>query len=160
MILSYARNKHISTIDFEDNSILSRSTVEDTFFAAAVEMVIKIPDMEITSVKGMIERAFGEECQKVMPSLQKVKGLRIGPGIIKAIEEAVGGSEGCPRMADLVWECCNGVILRFTADSVGEIVGKKGQEQIEAHKELARRNPRLISSCIAFAEGSPLIEGL
>lgn len=160
MILRYTRNKHTSTIDGEDNSILSRSTVEDTFFAATVEIAVKLPDMEITSVKGTIERAFGDECRKAIPFLKKVKGLRIGPGIIKAIEESVGGSEGCPRMADLVWECCNGIILRFTADAVGEILSKEASEQIEGHRELARKNPRLIGSCIAFAEGSPLIEGL
>ena len=119
MILSYTRNKHISTID-EDNTILSRCMVEDTFFAATVEMVVKLPDMEITSLEGTIGRAFGEECLKAMPLLEKVKGLRIGPGIIKAIEEIVGGAGGCPRMADLIWECCSGVILRFTGDSVRE----------------------------------------
>ena len=95
-----------------------------------------------------------------MPLLQKVKGLRIGPGIIKAIEESVGSSEGCPRMADLIWECCNGIILRFTADSIRVTSSKIDREQIEAHKELVRKNPRLIGSCAAFAEGSPLIEGL
>jgi len=160
MILSYTRNKHVSTIDCEDNSILSRCTVEDTFFAATVEMVIKLPDMEITSLEGTIERAFGEQCSKVMPLLQKVKGLRIGPGIIKAIEQSIGGPGGCPRMVDLVWECCNGVILRFTTDSVRTTSSKKEREQIEAHRELVRKNPRLIGSCVAFAEGSPLIEGL
>ena len=160
MILSYARNKHTSTIDGEDNSILSRSTVEDTFFAATVEIVVKLPDMEITSIKGTIDRAFGEECRKVIPLLKNVKGLRIGPGVIKAIEEYIGGSGGCPRIADLVWECCKGIILRFTADSVGEILRKEAGDQIEGHRELARKNPRLIGSCIAFAEGSPIIEGL
>ena len=160
MILSYTRNKHTSTIDCEDNSILSHSTVEDTFFAATVEMVVKIPDMEITSVKGTIERAFGEECRKAIPLLQKVKGLRIGPGIIKAIEQSVGGPEGCPRMTDLVWECCNSIILRFTVDSIAEIFSKEAGEQIEGHKELVRKNPRLIGSCAAFAERSPLMEGL
>jgi len=160
MVLSYTRNKHISTIDCEDDTILSRCTVEDTFFAATVEIVVKLPDMEITSLKGTVDRAFGEECHKAVPLLQKVKGLRIGPGIIKAIEESVGGSEGCPRMADLLWECCNGIILRFTADSIAETLSKEAGEQIEGHKELVRKNPRLIGSCAAFAEGSPLIEGL
>ena len=160
MILSYARNKHTSIIDCEENSILSRTTVADTFFAATVEMMIKIPDMEITSIKGTIDRAFSEECWKAVPWLERIKGLRIGPGIIKAIEQSVGGPGGCPRMADLIWECCNGVILRFTADSLGVLFSKGALEQIEGHREMIKKNPRLIGSCIAFSEGSPIIEGL
>ena len=160
MILDYVRNKHTSTIDLEDSSILARSTVEDILFAATVEMVIKLPDLEIASASGAIKRSFSEECREAIPLLEKVEGLRVGPGIIKAVERLVGGSDGCPRMADLILECCNGVILRFTADPLREILSKGGQKQIAAYKEFVKRNPRLIGGCIAFVEGSPLREGL
>ena len=161
MILSYTRNKNASTIDLGDDSILSRANVEDTFFAATVEMVIRLPDLEITSVDATIKRSFSGECQKVTPLLEKIQGLRIGPGIIKAIEATVGGSDKCPRMADLVWECCNSVILRFTAPSLKErFLIEDPEKKKEAQRESIKENPRLIGSCIAFAPGSPLLEGI
>jgi hypothetical protein len=160
MILSYMRNKYASTIDLEDGSVLVRASVEDTFFAAAVEMEVKLPDLEIASVKGEIKRAFNDECQQAAPLLQKAVGLRIGTGIIKAINGLIGGPAGCPRLADLTLECCDEVILRFTIDPVRKFLSKSGQVQLEARKELVKQNPRLVGSCIAFAKGSPLMQGI
>ena len=158
MILSYTRNKHATTIDLDNGDVLTRTSVEDTFFAAAIEIVIKVPDLEMTSIKGEIKRAFHEECQQAIPLLQKMVGLRVGTGIIKSVNSLVGGKKGCPRLADLILECCDQVILRFTAPSLREVVSKTGEQYIEAQLELVKGNPRLIDSCIVFKEGSPLRE--
>ena len=158
MVLDFTRNKHASTIDLEDGSILVRTQVEDTFFAAAVEMTVKVPELEIASVKGEIKRAFNDECQKATSVLPKAVGLLIGPGIIKSVKGLIGGSGGCPRMADLVLECCNEIILRFTFTSLREMSAKSGQELLEAGREFIKQNPRMIGSCIAYAKGSPLLE--
>ncbi|MEW6275215.1 MAG: DUF2889 domain-containing protein [Bacillota bacterium] len=160
MLLTYTRSKHACAADLPDGNLAVKAAVEETFFAAKVEMKVKIPDLEIGSVEGVIERCFSAECTKTTPRLQQAVGLRIGPGIIKLVNNLVGGSHGCPRLADLVLECCEQVILRYTVDPLGEILSKEGQELIEAHKKFLRQNPRLINSCIAFAEGSPLREGV
>lgn len=160
MLLTCTRNKHASARDLPNGTLLAKATVEDTFFAGRVEMVVKIPDLEISSVEGGIERCFSAQCQKTTSLLQQAVGLRVGSGIIKLVTNLVGGSRGCPRLADLILECCEQVILRYTVDPLGKILAKEGQELIEAHKEFLHQNPRLINSCIAFAEGSPLREGV
>ncbi len=160
MLLSYARNKHASASDRPDGDLLVKAAVQETFFAAKVEMVVKIPDLEISSVEGVIERCFTGECRQTIPLLQQVVGLRIGSGIIKLVNNFVGGPHGCPRLADLVLECCEQVILRYTVEPLGEILSKKGNELKTAYQEFLTQNPRLINSCIAFAEGSPLREGI
>lgn len=160
MILSYTRNKYASTTDLDDGSLLVQTRVEDTFFAATMEMVVKPPLLEITSVKGEILRYFNDECREAAPMLQKAVGLQIGTGFIKAVNGLIGGSKGCPRMADLVLEGCDQVILRFTVDPLREILTKSAEELIEAHKVFVTGNPRLIGSCIAFSKGSPLMAGI
>ncbi|MDY6842952.1 MAG: DUF2889 domain-containing protein [Thermodesulfobacteriota bacterium] len=162
MVLRFTRNKHASTIDLEDGSILSRCSVCDTFFEASVEIVIQIPDMAITSARGVIRRSFSEECKKIVPMMDKLNELRIGPGIIKAIEGTVGGTNGCPRISDLVWECCNGVILRFTAPRIREMEEAIVDPEVRAARQrrFIEQNPRLIGTCIAYAEGSPLLQGI
>ena len=156
MILDYSRTKHASIIDLNDSTLLVQATVEDTYFSAAVEMEVKLPDLEIVLIKGEVKRAFDNECQKAVPRLQEAVGLRIGTGFIKAVNGLIGGSTGCPRMADLVLECCDEVILRFTVGPLRGILAKSGREQTEAYLDFARQNPRLAGSCIAFAEGGPL----
>ncbi|MHB8917079.1 MAG: DUF2889 domain-containing protein [Desulfocucumaceae bacterium] len=159
MILSYVRNKHCTAID-QDGSILARAVVEETSFAAKVEMVVTLPGLEIASVEASIERCFAERCRHAADLAKKAAGLRVGPGIIKLVNAEVGGAGGCPRLADLILECSEQVILRFTVGPLKTILGKEGQEMVEAYKIFLGQNPRLANSCIAFAEGSPLREGV
>lgn len=160
MILCYTRNKYASATDLDDGSIQVQARVEDTYFAAVVEIVVKPPMLEIASAKGEILRAFNDDCQAAVPLLQKAVGLQIGTGFIKTVNGLIGESSGCPRMADLVLECCDEIILRFTVDPLRQILTKSAEESIQAHKEFVKGNPRLVGSCIAFAKGSPLMEGI
>lgn len=160
MLLTYTRNKHASATDLPGGNILARANVEETFFSAHVQAIIKVPDLEITSITGDIESCFAGACRETLPLLQQSVGLRVGPGIIKLINNYVGGSRGCPRLADLILECCEQVILRFTVDSLGKMLALEGQEYIEANRNFLRLNPRLLNSCIAFKAGSPLVDGI
>lgn len=160
MVLSYARNKYATTTDLEDGALLIRAALEDTIFAGTVEMEVKVPDLEISSIKGEIKRAFNKECQETIPLLQEAVGLRIGSGINKTINDLVGGSEGCPRLADLVLECIDEVVLRFTLPTIRESQSGSWEERAEGTREMLRQNPGLLGSCIAFAKDSPLLEGL
>jgi len=160
MTLEYTRNKHACAIDREDGTILARAGVDETFFAARVEMIIRTPGLEIVSISGDMERVFLAGCRDTVPLLQQAVGLRVGPGIIKLTKSLAGGPGGCPRLVDLILECCDQAILYLTLGPLKEILAKKGDELIEAHKNFLRQNPRLVNSCIAFAEGSPLREGV
>lgn len=159
-MLSYTRNKYASTIDLEDGALVVQATLEDTFFSSVVEMVVKVPDLQIASINGKIKRAFNDKCRKAIPLLQKVVGLHIGPGTFKTVNALIGGSTGCPRMANLVLECCDQVVYRFTASMVRDIQSRSSQEQIEATREFIKQNPHFIGSCIAYSEGSPLLKEL
>lgn len=160
MVLSYTRNKYATTTDLEDDSLLVRATLEDTYFAGTVKMKVSVPELLVTSINGSIDRAFSSECQEAVPLLQKVVGLNVGTGIIKAVNGLVGGPNGCPKLADLILECVDEVILRFTLPSIRERQAKSGEERIEAYRDMVRQNPRMLGSCIAFAKDSPLLKGL
>lgn len=160
MTLCYSRYKHATTVELDDGSLLVQAAVEDTFFAGFVEMKVKVPDLEIVSVEGELKRAFNRECQQVVGLVREVVGLRIGSGITKAISDLVGGSRGCPRLADLVLECIDQVILHFTLPTIRETEKVKEEDRSKATKEMLRKNPTLLGSCIAFAPGSPLLEGV
>lgn len=160
MYLTYVRNKHCTAIDRPDGTVLARASVDETAFSARVEMVVALPGLEIVSIDAGIDRCFIERCRDTASLVKKAQGLRVGPGIIKLVNGMVGGTGGCPRLADLILECSEQVILRFTLDPIRKILDKSGQEMIDAYREFLGQNPRLAGSCIAFAEGSPLREGV
>lgn len=161
MALAYLKNKHAGTTVLGDGSLLLQVVLNDTYFSGSVEMVIAVPDLEIVSVQGEISRCFNKRCLEATPLLQKAVGLRVGPGLIKSVNGLIGGPKGCPRMADLILECSDQVVLHFTQQQ------NKRFQQIGIEQDLAqvgrlllKQNPGLIGSCIAFAEGSPLLEVL
>ena len=156
----YGRTKHSSAIDLEEGSLLVRSRVEDTFLAAEVRLIVKIPEMEIASAEGEISRSFNSQCPEAVTLLKRVEGLSISTGLIRNVKGLVGGSEGCPRLADLVLEACDQVVLRFTADGLRKVLALDVMARPELLKDHARSNPRIIGSCIAFAKDSPLLEGV
>ncbi len=160
MVLNYIRNKYATTTDLEDGSLLVRASLEDNFFAGTVEMEVKVPDLAIASINGEIRRAFNEECQEAIPLLQEAVGLAIGSGTNKTISDLVGGSDGCPKLADLILECIDEVGLRFTLPTIRETQSGGEQERISGTREMVRQNPGLLGSCIAFAKDSPLLDGL
>ena len=91
--------------------------------------------------------------------IEKVKGLRIGPGLRKIVRGLLGGDDGCKVMTHAVLECSNAVILHFTRytlqpaddlDDDGKIAGARG---------ILEANPRMAGSCVVFAEDSPVVLG-
>lgn len=160
MILSYVSNKHCTAVEQPDGSILARAAVEDSHFAARVELVVTVPGLEVAKAEAVIDRCFSGLCRETASLAHKLQGLRVGPGIIKLVNSTVGGAEGCPRLADLALECCEQVILRFTVGPLKAILEKADRDRVEAFKAFLAQNPRLVNSCIAFAEDSPLREGV
>jgi len=155
MILSYTRNKQLTIRDL-NGSVLSRASINDTFFEAEVELEVKVPELEVLSARGEIRRAFFPECRQAILLLDKVVSMRIGPGITRIIRDLIGGVNGCDRLADLAFECFDAVILRFTAEQMRS--WKKPEtpeEEFNLQVEYLKQNPRLLDSCIAFIEGSP-----
>jgi hypothetical protein len=160
MILSYVKNKHAYTLEPEDNTLMVYATSEETVFAARAEIKVKLPDLEVVEIQGEIRRSPFARCQKVVSLLPQTAGLRVGPGIIKLVHGLIGGSKGCPQMANLVMEGIDAVILHFTTEPLKEILKKEGEKQIIAYQEFLRQNPRLFNSCVAFAPDSPLAKGI
>ncbi|MDY6964789.1 MAG: DUF2889 domain-containing protein [Halobacteriota archaeon] len=152
MILNYTRNKHTTVQDINSEEVLVRSIVDDTYFGAEVEMVVRKAGLKIVSIDGKIKRSFDEKCEEAVSLLQKAVGLHIGSGITKTLTDLIGGAKGCPRLADLILECCDDIILRFTVDQLGMVLSRVDRVPDAVNKTFLKANPRLKNSCIIFAE--------
>ena len=145
MLLSYSRNKQLAVRDVP-SGVVVRTTVNDTFFEGMVELEVKVPELEITGARGEIKRCFNDECQEVVPLLEKAVGLRVGAGITRVINDLLGGSQGCDRLADLVFECFDAVILRFTVEEMRHRKKPESpEEELQQQIESLKRNPRTVT---------------
>ena len=157
-ILVFSRNRWTGVEQVDEKTLQSTCRVQDTFGEAWVELLVKVPDLEIVQAKGEIRQSPGEEGTQA-DGLQKLTGSRVGPGIKKIIRGLLEHSPRAEQVATLVDECCNAVILSFTRDVLVQAPGDPAGEK-KFFAGMVRANPRLYNSCAALAADSPLMEGL
>ncbi len=160
MILSFLRNKVVDVKQERDGCLKVFWRLTDTFLDASLEIEVKPPDLEITAASGRVLRSPHKQCGSAPQLLSRVLGVRVGPGLRKITEGLMGGPAGCPELAEGVLECCNAVILHFTVPQLQATEKGTQEEKKERFRAMLRFNPRLLRSCVAFAEDSPLVDGL
>jgi hypothetical protein len=158
-ILNYSRNRCTTVEQIDEQTIRSSCTLRDTLTEARVDITVKLPDLEITDVTSDFSRAVKGECYTPPESLKKVIGVRIGPGMLKIIPGLIGEDYPCRQLTFMVEECCHGVILAFTKDTLMQ-TPDQNEENVEFYRNMVRENIRLYNRCAAFAEGSSIVEGI
>ena len=160
-ILKFSRNRCTTVEQLDDQNMRSTCRLQDTLTDGFVEITVKLPDLEITSVKSEVRRTYDEECVNSTESLQKLIGVRIGPGMLKIIRGLVGKATDCKQLAFMVEECCHGIILSFTKDVL--VCSPRPKDEVESRKfyaNMVKENIRLFNRCAAFAPGSSIVEGI
>lgn len=158
-ILNYSRNRCTSVEQIDENTLRSVCTLQDTLTEARVEITVRLPDLEITDVSSHFTRALNDACHTPPDSLKKVIGVRIGPGMLKIIPGLIGENYPCQQLTFMVEECCHGVILAFTKDTL--MSRPRGMHSdVDYYRNMVLKNIRLYNRCAAFAEGSPIVEGI
>ena len=158
-ILFFSRNRSTSVEHIDEGSVKACCRLQDSLMDASVEILVKLPDLELAEVRAEVYR-----CEKPIPpdaieSLGKAVGIHIGPGLVKIMKGLVGDSENLGELLNMLDECCQGVILSFTKDALARAPEDRGKAK-EYYAQLVKENVRLYDSCIAFVPGSPLVEGI
>lgn len=158
-LLVYSRSRSTSVEQIDDQTMLSSCRLQDTFTDAYVEIRVQLPELEIIEITSEFNRTQQNECIDVSGAFQKLKGVRIGSGLLKILKGLVADATACKQFGFMVEECCHGVILSFTKDTMMQI--PEGQEVgAEAYKNMVKENIRLYNRCAAFAPGSSMVEGI
>ncbi|MDA8326463.1 MAG: hypothetical protein M0033_09635 [Nitrospiraceae bacterium] len=155
-ILKFSLNRCTCVERLEDNTLRSVCTLRDTFTSASVEIVSRLPDLEIVSAQGQ----FHHEWLK-LPDIDgiflKLKGIRIGAGMLKIISGLIGQREELRQLTYMVEECCQAVIISLTRDILVQ-APESEEAKLEFFSNMVRENIRLYNRCAAFAPGSRLVE--
>lgn len=160
-LLCYSRNRSTSVEQVDGQTLRSVCRLQDTLTDARVEITVRLPDLEITDVFGEVRRTYREECRGASGALRKVIGTRIGSGMLKIIKGLVGEGTACGQLGFMVEECCHGVILSFTKDTLVATPRPKDIDKAAGfYAEMVKKNIRLYNRCAAFAPGSRLVEGI
>ena len=157
--LCYSRNRSTSVEQIDDQTMTSTCCLQDSLTEAMVHITVRFPELEIISAEGRVTRSSLRGCHNVEEALQKVKGVRIGPGMKKIINGLLGEVTDCKELPFMVEECCHGIILAFTKDAL-DLAPDEEEQTVDFFKDMVKKNIRLYNRCAAFAPGSPLVNGL
>jgi hypothetical protein len=161
MTLKFLRNKVVEVEVRPDGQLGVSWRLTDDLLKAEVELIFQIPELEIIRAEARMERYPPPSSQEALEQIKKVEGVSIGSGLRKILAGLLGGSEGGNLLLDAVLEGCNAVILHFTRPGIeaGQAITDP-DAKLAATRENIKANPRLIRSCIAFQDDSPIMKGL
>ena len=160
MTVRFLRNKVVEVEPLQDGGLEVSWRLTDDLLKAEIILKVQQPDLEIVEADARLERLVPEAWQSAPELIKKVEGVRIGSGLRKIVQGLLGGENGCPLLAHAVLESSNAVILNFTRPGVQMLEGLQDEEKLSLTREMLKTNPRLIRSCVAFQDDSPIMQGL
>ena len=160
MILRFLRNKVVEVEPRADGCIAVSWRLTDDLLTAEIDLKVQLPDLEIVTAEARLGRLVPKSWAAAPGLIKKIEGVRVGAGLRKIVQGLLGGPQGCPVLAQAVVESANALILNFTRPVVqaGEHLGD--DEKLIFLKEMVKNNPRLVRSCVAFQDDSPIMQGL
>ena len=158
MTIRFLRNKVVEVSPQSDGNIAVSWRQTDDLFKAEVNIIVQPPDLEIVEAAADLNRLVPGSWSNAGELIKKIEGVRVGAGLRKIVAGLLGGSQGCPLLVYAVLESANAVILHFTRPFLQISENLEGDEMLASLKEMVRNNPRLVRSCVAFQDESPIMK--
>ncbi len=155
----FSRNRCTSVEKLDQHTLRSTCRLQDNLTDAMVQIEVSLPDLEITQVRCQVERSAPPLPPDAPQKLQRIKGVRVGSGMLKIIEGLVGQEEAYAELSFMVEECCHGVILTLTKQELAK-APREPVDSREHYAAMVRKNTRLYNRCAAFGDGSSLVQGI
>ncbi|WP_020593192.1 DUF2889 domain-containing protein [Kiloniella laminariae] len=112
-------------------------------------------DFVVKDIEAIIDESPYAICPAITPNFRKIIGLTVGPGWRAAVRRAVGGTEGCTHLVEML-----GAMATVTFQTLypALIKQKEDREKTASRKETSAsdgiKKPGIIDSCHAYsAEG-------
>lgn len=110
-------------------------------------------DMVITACEASSDHTPFAVCAGAAPNFARLAGLSIGPGFNRAVNERVGGVEGCTHLRELLAQ-----MATVAFQTMWPIRSRRMAAQRAAEAQGApRQRPALLGTCHAYAPSSPVV---
>jgi len=140
----------VKTYDFENTErgwVEAGTPVHEMWVRITVDDQFLVHDAEAST-----EYAPFQICPQAAPSMEQVKGMRIGAGWQREIHRRIGGTLGCTHLRELLGP--------IATTAVQTIVPIKSREADEKTQPAAGKRPSFIGTCHAYAPNSPVVKRL
>lgn len=148
MMLKFCRAKFVGYEKQEDEDILRVfGTLDDTIYSMQVELLIKLPELEITSIQGKMRRVTTPFCEDAQEFLPKAIGLKVEQGFQSKVKRLIG-RPGCRHYGNIINECLESIIPGLISIKYKELLFSKPQITFaEVINELVDQYPQIREFC-------------
>ena len=160
MTIRFLRNKVVEVSPQSDGSIAVLWRLTDDLLKAEVNIIVQPPDLEIVEATADLNRLVPGSWSNAGELIKKIEGISVGAGLRKIVAGLLGGPQGCPLLVYAVLESANAVILHFTRPFLQVSEKLEGDEMLASLKDMVKNNPRLVRSCVAFQDASPIMRDI
>jgi hypothetical protein len=160
MTIRFLRNKVVEVSPQSNGNMAVSWRQTDDLLKAEVNITVQLPDLEIVEATAELNRLVPQAWSNAAELIKKVEGVRVGAGLRKIAQGLLGGPNGCPVLVHAVLESANAIILHFTRPALQASERLEGDEMLASLKEMVKNNPRLVRSCVAFQDDSPIMKGI
>ena len=130
-MLKYCRNKLISIVKEGSDTLSVHGILDDDIYSLELNLVIRIPDLQIITINGKWNRWTTPECHRAENILQEAVGFRVEDGFTDKIHKIIG-RKSCRHFANLLIECC---FSAKDAALVADIENQTGDKKKKAVSE-------------------------
>jgi len=160
MTIRFLRNKVVEVSPQADGNIAVAWRLTDDLLKAEVNITVQLPDLEIVEATAELNRLVPKAWANAAELIKKVEGVRVGAGLRKIAQGLLGGPKGCAVLVNALLESANAIILHFTRPVLQASENLEGEDMLASLKEMVKNNPRLVRSCVAFQDDSPIMQNL
>lgn len=118
-----------------------------------IRMAIIPETMEITACEAAMDATPYAICPQIAPQMERLVGLKIGKGFLRAAAQRVGGVEGCTHLRELLQPVATVAYQTRYSLQVHAIDGKMRRGEADS-------GPGLLNSCYSYAETSQVVARL
>ena len=115
-------------------------------------------DFIVQDIEACIDESPYKICPSITPNFKKIIGLKVGPGWRAAIRRAVGGTEGCTHLVEML-----GAMATVTFQTLYPAMIKRQSEKDkldnQENKDLSteKKRPGIIDTCHAYASDGHIV---
>jgi hypothetical protein len=158
-ILEFSRSRRTQVEHINDTTLISNCSLQDSLTDAFLEITARLPDLELTDIRGEVRRCPRPVCADDHQQLRRAIGIRIGAGMTEIIRKTLSAHIAFEPYIFMLEECCHAVILSLTKDVLASAPSDTAGKTAFFSK-MVKKNIRMLNRCAAFAPGSPLVEGI
>ena len=103
-MLCFSRNRCTKVEQIDEHTLKASCRLQDTVTDCSVQILVKLPDLEISKIEAESGREGMRPGSQEMLRLEKVIGVRIGPGVLKIIKGLIGHENRLKQLAFMVEE--------------------------------------------------------